>query len=74
MKTCASSRERIARYRAAQRKRGSRPVLLWLPNVNDPDYRARLADECRQLAHPTPEEDALMADFASLAVRTEGWQ
>jgi hypothetical protein len=68
------SRERIARHRAAQRERGLRPVVLWLPDVNDPGYRDRLADECRRLARLTPQEDAMAADFARLARRTEGWR
>ena len=70
----ATSRERIARHRAAQKQRGLRPVVLWLPDVNDPAYRERLAGECRRLAPLTHEEDTLAADFASLAERTEGWR
>ena len=69
-----SSRDRIARHRAAQRQRGLRPVVLWLPDVNDPAYRARLADECRRLAHLTTEEDAIADDFARLSEQTEGWR
>jgi hypothetical protein len=70
----ASSRDRIARHRAAQRRRGLRPVVLWLPDENDPGYRAQLADECRRLADLTSEEDSIAADFAKLAGRTEGWR
>jgi hypothetical protein len=67
----SSSRDRIAGYRATQRKQGLRPVVLWLPDVNDPGYRARLADECRQLAQLTLDEDAAASGFAR---RTEGWR
>ncbi len=74
MDTRAASRDRIARHRAAQRARGLRPVVLWLPDVNDPAYRARLADECRQLAVLTPDEESLAAGFAGLAGQTEGWR
>jgi hypothetical protein len=74
MEARKTSRDRIARHRAVQRQRGLRPVVLWLPDVSDPGYRARLADECRQLAHLTAEEDALAADFARLAGQTEGWR
>jgi len=73
MEARASSRDRIARHRAAQRQRGLRPVVLWLPDVNDLGYRASLADECRRLAALTPEEDAMAGDFAQAAGRTEGW-
>ena len=69
-----SPRDRIARHRAAQRERGLRPVVLWLPDVNDPAYRARLANECRRLAHLSPDEEAVAAGFARLARQTEGWR
>jgi len=74
MEARASSRDRIARHRAAQRERGLRPVVLWLPDVNDPAYRARLADECRRLARLTPDEEAMAAGYARLAGRSAGWR
>jgi hypothetical protein len=67
-----SSRDRTARHRTAQRASGLRPVLLWLPDVTDLAYQARLADECRRLAEMTPDENALAAGFARLAGRAEG--
>jgi hypothetical protein len=69
-----SSRRWNKRYRAAQRKRGLRAVVLWPPDVNDPGYHERLANECRRLARMTPEEDAIAADFARLTERTEEWR
>jgi hypothetical protein len=48
-----SSRDRISGHRAVQRQRGLHPVMLWLPDVSDPGYRARLADGYRQLASLT---------------------
>jgi hypothetical protein len=42
--------------------------------VSDPAYQARLAEECRRLAHLTPEEDALAEDFAELAGRAGEWR
>jgi hypothetical protein len=74
MTTRSSSRERTARHRTAQRARGLRPVVLWLPDAGDPVYQARLADECRRLAQLSPEEDAIADDYAQLAGRTEGWR
>jgi hypothetical protein len=70
----ASSRERIARHRSAQRARGLRAVVLWLPDVNDAGYRARLADECRRLAKLTSDEEAMATAFAALAQQTPGWR
>jgi len=71
-----SSRDRIARHRTAQRERGLRAVTLWLPDLGDPGYRARLADECRRLAQMTVEETAIADDFARLTGLGEedGWR
>ena len=46
--------------------------MLWRPDVNDAAYRARLAEECRQLARLTAEEDAIATGYAELAQRAEG--
>jgi hypothetical protein len=48
--------------------------VLWLPDLNDPDYRVRIADECRRLAHMTAEEETLARGFGRLSARTEGWR
>jgi hypothetical protein len=53
---------------------GARPVLLWLPNTRDPDYRARLADQCRGLAELTAEEEAMAAAFERESAKTPGWR
>ncbi|HEX3574928.1 MAG TPA: antitoxin MazE-like protein [Rhodopila sp.] len=74
MEARASSCEPIARHRASQRQRGLRPVVLWLPDVNDPAYRARLVEECRRLANLTREEATMAAGFGKLADRTDGWR
>jgi hypothetical protein len=48
--------------------------VLWLPDVNDPGYRDRLAEECRRLARLTQDEKATAQGFAGIAERTEGWR
>ncbi len=74
MPTTAPPRERIARHRSAQRARGLRAVVLWLPDVNDAGYRARLTEECRRLAKLTPDDEAMADGFAALAQHTTGWR
>jgi hypothetical protein len=54
--------------------RGLRGVVLWLPDVTDPAYQARLADECQRLADLTPDETGMATGFTRLADRTEGWR
>jgi Protein of unknown function (DUF3018) len=74
MDTPISARDRIARHRTAQRQRGLRAVTIWLPDVNDPAYRARVADECRRLSKLTSDEDRMADGFAELAGRIPGWR
>jgi len=68
------SRRRVARHRAAQRERGLRPVVLWLPDEQDPAVQARVAEECRRLSCLTAEESAIADGFEQLAGETEGWR
>ena len=74
METRTSSRDRIARHRTAQRERGLRAVVLWLPDVSDSAYRARVAEECRRLSKLTPDEERMADGFAELAERIPGWR
>jgi hypothetical protein len=63
-------RRRIERRRNKWRAQS----ILPRPDVNDPGYRARLADERRRLAQLRPDEDVMADGFARLASRTEGWR
>ena len=74
MSTAASSRDRIARHRSAQRARGLRPVVLWLPNVNDAAYRARLDDECRRLAVLSRDETDQAEGYRILSDSLDEWR
>jgi hypothetical protein len=51
-----------------------RPRVLWLPNTRDPEYRARLADQCRRLADLTADEEAMAIAFEREAAQTPGWR
>jgi DNA-binding LacI/PurR family transcriptional regulator len=62
---------RVAKYRAALRAAGLRPLQIWVP-----DTRARgFAEECRRqsrLLHGDPAEADTLAWMAQ-AADTEGW-
>lgn len=74
MESSEPSRARVARHRASQRARGLRPVTLWLPDPNDPAYRARMAEECRRLSRLTPGEDAMASAFEARIADTSEWR
>ncbi|HTW69102.1 MAG TPA: antitoxin MazE-like protein [Acetobacteraceae bacterium] len=48
----ALARATILRDR--QRAKGLRPATIWIPDIRDPAYRARLDAACRELAALSP--------------------
>jgi len=67
---------RAARFRDRQRAKGLRPATIWIPDIRDPAYRARLDAACRELAALAPAEaDAdAAAGLADAFKHTAGWQ
>ena len=45
---------RATRFRDRQRAKGLRPATIWIPDIRDPAYRARLDAACRELAALSP--------------------
>ena len=75
----ASSRTasiRAAKFRDRQRAKGLRPATIWIPDIRDPAYRARLDAACRELAAlPTAEAEAdAAAGLADAFKYMSGWQ
>lgn len=68
------SRTRVARLRDRRRAAGLRPVVLWLPDTTNPAYRERIAEQCRQLATLTADEQAMAEAFEHEAEQTPGWR
>lgn len=73
-KAVRSSANRVSRLRARRRANGLRAVTLWLPDINDPTYRARLAAQCRRLAALTAEEEQIAEAGLRVLLDTPGWR
>ena len=67
---------RAAKFRDRQRAKGLRPATIWIPDIRDPAYRARLDAACRELAAlPTAEAEAdAAAGLADAFKYMSGWQ
>ena len=52
-----SSRERVAKRRAAMRAQGLRPRQIWLPDTSDPTFRAQLRAEGEAISKAESFED-----------------
>ena len=50
MASTKTVKARAARFRDRQRERGLRPATIWIPDIRDPVYRARLDAACCELA------------------------
>ena len=76
MSTSRTATVRASRFRDRQRAKGLRPATIWIPDIRDPAYRARLDAACRELAAlPSAEADAdAAAGLADAFEYTAGWQ
>jgi len=54
-----STRERVARRRAALRAQGLRPMQVWVPDLRDAEVRRQIHDACQRIASSPPREDDL---------------
>jgi len=67
---------RAAKFRDRQRAKGLRPATVWIPDIRDPAYRARLDAACRELAAlpPAEAEADAAAGLADAFKFMSGWQ
>jgi hypothetical protein len=59
MRTKPSSTTRTARYRDNLRRRGLRPVQIWVPDTRSPAFAAEVRRQCAQI-NVTDRADHLM--------------
>jgi hypothetical protein len=61
-----SNRERVAAHRDRLRKQGLRPIQIWVPDVNSPEFKAEARRQSREVARsPHEEEDQAFVDAVS---------
>ena len=54
-----SSRDRVAKRRAALRAQGLRPKQIWVPDVHSPEFKARARAEARLVASSDDEIEVM---------------
>ncbi len=61
-----SSRERVNDYRARLRAQGLRPIQIWVPDVNSPEFKAEALRESQIIgSSPHEAEDQAFVDAIS---------
>jgi hypothetical protein len=48
-KSGSAGAERVRRHREKMKAMGLKPVTLWLPDVDSPEYKARIAQACEAI-------------------------
>lgn len=76
MANSRTARIRASKFRDRQRAKGLRPATIWIPDIRDPAYRARLDAACRELAAlpPAEAEADAAAGLADAFKYMSGWQ
>jgi hypothetical protein len=54
-----SNRERVAAHRDRLRKQGLRPVQIWIPDVNSPEFKEEARRQSLLIAQSPQEQDDL---------------
>jgi Antitoxin MazE-like len=73
-----SAAQKMADYRKRKRAQGLRPVTLWVPDWNDPEFLRQLREDAEFLRdHPSTREgeefvEAALADLAAELDELEG--
>jgi hypothetical protein len=67
-----SSRDRVRAYRAELRRRGLRPIQIWVPDVDSPEFIAEARRQSRIVAEsPTDAEDQAFINAISADIWKE---
>ncbi len=66
----SESSARTRRYREAMRKRGLRPVQVWVPDTRSPEFAERVRRECARM-NAADERDGLMDWVEAVSVFDE---
>jgi hypothetical protein len=46
----ASSRDKVRLFRQRRREQGWRKFEIWVPDLENPEFRARVAEQCKSIA------------------------
>ena len=66
----SASSERTRRYREQMRKRGLRPVQVWVPDTRSPEFAERVRRECEEINRSDAEE-GIMEWLESVSILNE---
>ena len=58
--------KRVRKHREKMKAAGLKPVTIWVPDVNSPEFKARLAREI-ELINADPDSERVMEEMLALS-------
>jgi hypothetical protein len=69
--TMTDGAKRVRKHREKMKAAGLKPVTIWVPDVNTPEFRARVAREIK-LINASADEKAILEELSNIEI--EGWK
>jgi len=66
----ATSAERVRKHRQKMKAAGLKPVTIWVPDVNAPEYRAQIAHDIAVI-NASESEKEILRELSD--IDTDGW-
>jgi len=63
--------KRVRKHREKMKAAGLKPVTIWVPDVNSPEFKARVAREI-ELINASADEKAILEELSNIEI--EGWK
>lgn len=67
----ATGAERVRKHREKMKAAGLKPVTIWVPDVNSPEYREQVA-RAIEIINNSPEEKQILEELSSIEI--DGWK
>jgi hypothetical protein len=63
--------KRVRKHREKMKAAGLKPVTIWVPDVNAPEFKAQVAREIK-LINASADEKAILEELSNIEI--EGWK
>jgi hypothetical protein len=67
----ASGAERVRKHREKMKAAGLKPVTIWVPDVNTPEFKAQIAREIAAI-NASESEEEILRELSDIDI--EGWK
>jgi hypothetical protein len=69
--TMTDGAKRVRKHREKMKAAGLKPVTIWVPDVNSPEFKARVAREI-ELINASADEKVILEELSNIEI--DGWK